>query len=79
MKIDEYDFKGLSPDLIEWINSVTELLNVGKYSFRSGVVPTSGTRGQSGDHVIAKDGASWYFFIYSNDTDGWKKLELLDI
>ena len=79
MRIDEYDWKRLPPDLVEWITDVTELLNAGKYAMRyyGSTPPTATTPGQQGEFMVAKDGASWYIYVYTDSTDTWRKAELV--
>lgn len=79
MRLDEYDWKGLPPDLIEWLQDCTELINLGKYSTRNISVPTSLSAGYEGEFGIAKDGNYWYLFVYTGATDTWKKVLLSDL
>lgn len=77
IKIEDYDWRKLPPDLVEWLGDVTELLNLGKYAFNAGAVPpTSATPAQTGENTFVKDGATWYLYIYTGVTDGWKKAAL---
>ena len=76
MRIEDHSWRGLQPDLVNWLNDVTELLNSGGYQISSSSVPASTTGENTGGHRIAKDGSTWYLYIYTGTDDGWKKVAL---
>jgi len=76
MRIEDYTFTGLPPNLVEWISDVTDLLNQGLYQMKRGQIPTANTGGQEGEHVYAKDGITWYLYVYVDSTDTWKKIPM---
>lgn len=79
MRIEDYNWRGLPPDLVEWLTDVTDLLNTGRYQFRLGSVPTASTAGNEGEHIMAKDGSTWYLYIYTDSTDKWKRLAMANL
>lgn len=81
MRVDDYDWKGLSPDLVEWLDDVTQLLNTGKYAlyYYGTTTPSATSLGQQGESMIGKDGVNWYLYIYRDDTDKWGKTQLTDV
>ena len=62
---------------MEWLQDMTNLVNQGKYSMQTRAYPTGATRGTSGDFHIAKDGTKWYLYVYCDNTDKWRKAELV--
>ena len=77
MKLDSYDWRGLPPDLIEWLEDCTDIINLNMYEAKFfASPPTSTTLGTQGWFGVAKDGASWYLYLYSGDTDKWQKVQL---
>lgn len=77
MRLDEYDFRGLPPDLIEWLQDCTSIINLGEYQMKQmASPPTSSTPAQNASFGVAKDGSTWYLYIYTNATDGWQKVAL---
>ena len=79
MLLDDYDWRGLPPDLVEWLTDTTALLNGGQYQNAQGSIPDSDTRGQVGQTIFAKDGATWYLYFYTGTDDGWKKVAMSDL
>ena len=77
MKLDTYDFRGLPPDLIEWLDECTDVVNLNLYEAKKfATPPTSSTVGNQGLFGVAKDGASWYWYVYTDTTDKWWKVQL---
>lgn len=76
MRIDVPTTAGLKPEVANWINDISDLLNFGKYQTPLNTVPTAATAGQQGEMTYAKDGSTWYLYIYTNSTDGWKKVAM---
>ena len=80
MKLDSYDWRGLPPDLIEWLEECTDIINLNQVECKFfGAPPTSATVATQGWFGIAKDGANWYMYIYSGSSDGWQKVQLAGI
>ena len=74
MRLEDYDWKGLPPDLTEWLQDATDILNQGKYQVTVGSPPVSGTTpGNSGDVIVALDGATYYIYINVDGGTTWKK------
>ena len=79
MRLDDYSWKGLPPDLVEWLDSCTKVINLGLYAQQVyASPPTAATISEAGNFGLAKDGASWYIFVYTGD-DGWYKVKLTAI
>ena len=76
MLLDDYSWEYLPPDLVEWLTDTTALLNGGQYQHAQGNVPDANTRGQEGQTIYAKDGATWYLYLYTGVTDGWKRIAM---
>ena len=76
MRVDDYDWKGLPPNLVEWLEDVTELINAGKISIRyyGTTTPSSVTAGQQGEMLLVKDGVTWKVYIYTDSTDTWQQI-----
>ena len=63
-RLDDYDWKNLPPDLVEWLITCTDIINLGKYSARSlTTIPTAATLGFAGEFGIAKDGVNWFVYF----------------
>lgn len=76
-KLDSYDWKGLPPDLIEFLEDLTEFWNTGRIPLQySASPPTSSTSADGPGILISKDGATWNIYIYTNATDKWYKVAL---
>ena len=74
MRLEDYDWKGLPPNLVEWLQDCTDIINQGKYQAYIGTAPTSGTTpGQQGDIIVAQDGATWYIYVCVDGSNTWKK------
>lgn len=75
--LDEYDFKRLPPDLVEFLGDLTTYWNAGRFPvYYDGSPPTSSTLSDGPSIRIAKDGSTWYIYVYTDSTDGWKKVAL---
>jgi hypothetical protein len=76
-KLDSYDWRGLPPDLVEWLNDCTDIINLNMYEAKAfPTPPTSSTAGTQGWFGIAKDGSSWFLYFYTDGTDKWQKVQL---
>ncbi len=79
-KLNDYDWKGLNPDLVEFLQDITSYWNTGRIPLQNvGAPPTSTTQADGPLIRLEKDGASWFLYCYTNETDGWKKVALSDI
>lgn len=74
------EWKDLPSDLIEFLQDLTLYWNTGRVPLQSAATPpTSSTEAEGPCIKIAKDGATWYLYVYTNSTDGWKKVALTAI
>lgn len=75
--VDEPDVRGVSPEIAEWIYAITEIINGGLLNLKYyGSPPTSSTRASEREVGFSKDGSTWYVYIYTNSTDGWRKIQM---
>lgn len=79
-KLSDDIHRGLAPETIEWINKVTQLWNLGKYAMTLiASIPDANTQGNNGEFFIQKDGATWYIYVYTTATDGYKKVAMSNL
>ncbi len=79
MRINDYDWQDLPPDLVEWLSDVTDLLNNGRYANRVATPPSASTPGNPGEIIIAQDGTTWYLYAYLNNTDKWQRSQFFPL
>jgi hypothetical protein len=71
-KIDEFEFRGMPQEVIDFKDKVTEIINYGKFQKQS-VRSFPGWRGREGEEVYYYAGNSWALLMCSSDmSTTWK-------